>query len=77
MTSYVGSHNDTEAPIAASNNGVLFLNSAIRYEDIPDGRRRRSFWARSETTAWARAGHPVRGRACATRARESIRRHKR
>ena len=37
MTSYVGSHNDVEAPIAANNNGVLFLNSAIRYEDIPDG----------------------------------------
>ena len=37
MTSYVGSHNDVEAPIAADNNGVLFLNTAIRYEDIPDG----------------------------------------
>ncbi len=37
MTSYAGSHNDVEAPIAASNNGVLFLNSAIRFEDITDG----------------------------------------
>ena len=37
MTSYVGSHNDVEAPIAANNNGVLFLNSAIRFEDITDG----------------------------------------
>ena len=37
MTSYVGSHNDVEAPIAAKNNGVLFLNSAIRFEDITDG----------------------------------------
>jgi prepilin-type N-terminal cleavage/methylation domain-containing protein/prepilin-type processing-associated H-X9-DG protein len=37
MTNYVGSHNDIEAPIAANNNGVLFLNSAIRYEDITDG----------------------------------------
>jgi prepilin-type N-terminal cleavage/methylation domain-containing protein/prepilin-type processing-associated H-X9-DG protein len=37
MTSYVGSHNDREAPIAANNNGVLFLNSAIRFEDITDG----------------------------------------
>jgi prepilin-type processing-associated H-X9-DG protein len=37
MTSYVGSHNDREAPIAANNNGVLFLNSAVRYEDITDG----------------------------------------
>jgi prepilin-type processing-associated H-X9-DG protein len=37
MTNYAGSHNDVEAPIAANNNGVLFLNSAIRFEDIPDG----------------------------------------
>jgi prepilin-type processing-associated H-X9-DG protein len=36
-TSYVGIHNDAEAPIAANNNGVLFLNSSVRYEDITDG----------------------------------------
>jgi prepilin-type N-terminal cleavage/methylation domain-containing protein/prepilin-type processing-associated H-X9-DG protein len=36
-TSYVGCHNDVEAPIASTNNGVLFLNSAVRIEDIPDG----------------------------------------
>ena len=37
MTSYAGCHNDVEAPIAAKNNGVFFLNSAVRYEDITDG----------------------------------------
>jgi prepilin-type N-terminal cleavage/methylation domain-containing protein/prepilin-type processing-associated H-X9-DG protein len=37
MTSYVGIHHDAEAPIASSNHGVFFLNSAIRYEDITDG----------------------------------------
>ena len=37
LTSYAGNHHDREAPIAADNNGVLFLNSAIRYEDITDG----------------------------------------
>jgi prepilin-type N-terminal cleavage/methylation domain-containing protein/prepilin-type processing-associated H-X9-DG protein len=37
MTSYVACHNDVEAPIDAKNRGVFFLNSAIRYEDIPDG----------------------------------------
>jgi len=37
MTSYAGSHNGAEAPIAANNNGVLFLNSAVRFEDITDG----------------------------------------
>ena len=35
--SYVGNHNDVEAPIDAKGKGVFFLNSAIRYEDIPDG----------------------------------------
>ena len=37
MTSYAGCHNDVEAPIAASNNGVLFLNSSVRVEDVTDG----------------------------------------
>jgi prepilin-type N-terminal cleavage/methylation domain-containing protein/prepilin-type processing-associated H-X9-DG protein len=37
MTNYAGVHHDVEAPIAADNHGVLFLNSAIRYEDISDG----------------------------------------
>jgi prepilin-type N-terminal cleavage/methylation domain-containing protein/prepilin-type processing-associated H-X9-DG protein len=37
MTSYVGVHHDVEAPIAADNHGVLFMNSAIRYEDVTDG----------------------------------------
>jgi len=37
MTSYVGIHNDAEAPIAANNKGVFFLNSSIRYEDVTDG----------------------------------------
>ena len=37
MGSYAGCHNDFETPIAANNNGVLFLNSSVRYEDITDG----------------------------------------
>jgi prepilin-type N-terminal cleavage/methylation domain-containing protein/prepilin-type processing-associated H-X9-DG protein len=36
-SSYAACHHDIEAPIAANNNGVFFLNSAIRYEDIGDG----------------------------------------
>jgi prepilin-type N-terminal cleavage/methylation domain-containing protein/prepilin-type processing-associated H-X9-DG protein len=36
-TTYVGCHHDVEAPIDAKNNGLLFLNSAIRYSDILDG----------------------------------------
>ena len=36
-SSYVGCHHDSEAPIDVDNNGVLFLNSRIRNEDIGDG----------------------------------------
>ncbi len=37
MTSYAGCHNDVEAPITAKNNGVLYLNSSIRLDDVTDG----------------------------------------
>ncbi len=37
MNNYAGNHHDVEAAIAANNKGVLFLNSAIRYEDVTDG----------------------------------------
>jgi prepilin-type N-terminal cleavage/methylation domain-containing protein/prepilin-type processing-associated H-X9-DG protein len=37
LANYAGSHNDIEAPINTNNNGVLFLNSTIRFEDITDG----------------------------------------
>ena len=34
---YAGCHHDTQAPIAADNHGVLYLNSRVRYSDITDG----------------------------------------
>lgn len=34
---YAGCHHDVEAPIDIDNNGVLFLNSSIRRDDIFDG----------------------------------------
>lgn len=37
ITNYAGLHHDLDQPIDANNNGVLFLNSAVRYEDIKDG----------------------------------------
>jgi prepilin-type N-terminal cleavage/methylation domain-containing protein/prepilin-type processing-associated H-X9-DG protein len=37
LSNYAGCHNDIEAPIDVGNKGVFFLNSHIRYEDIPDG----------------------------------------
>jgi prepilin-type N-terminal cleavage/methylation domain-containing protein len=36
-SNYAGCHHDAEAPIAADNRGVLFLNSHIRRHEIPDG----------------------------------------
>jgi prepilin-type N-terminal cleavage/methylation domain-containing protein len=36
-SNYAGCHHDAEAPIAADNRGVLFLNSHIRRDEIPDG----------------------------------------
>jgi prepilin-type N-terminal cleavage/methylation domain-containing protein len=34
---YAGCHHDVEAPIAADNHGVLYLNSRVRLDDITDG----------------------------------------
>jgi prepilin-type N-terminal cleavage/methylation domain-containing protein len=36
-SNYAGCHHDVEAPIAADNQGVLFLNSRVRREDVSDG----------------------------------------
>jgi prepilin-type N-terminal cleavage/methylation domain-containing protein/prepilin-type processing-associated H-X9-DG protein len=37
LSSYAACHHDVEAPIDVNNKGVFFLNSAIGYDDIPDG----------------------------------------
>jgi prepilin-type N-terminal cleavage/methylation domain-containing protein/prepilin-type processing-associated H-X9-DG protein len=37
ISNYAGCHNDVEAPIDANNNGVLYLNSAVRFDAITDG----------------------------------------
>ncbi len=37
LSSYVGCYNDQEAPIDEDNNGLLFLNSKVRFADIADG----------------------------------------
>lgn len=36
-STYAGCHHDVEAPIDANNNGMLFLNSKVRFRDIYDG----------------------------------------
>ena len=37
VTNYCGVHNDYETPIDVNQNGVLFLNSSVRCEQITDG----------------------------------------
>ncbi len=37
ISHYAGCHNDSEAPIDVGNNGVLFLNSRLRFSQIQDG----------------------------------------
>lgn len=37
VSSYKGVHNDIETPIDGDQNGVMFLNSSVRYEQITDG----------------------------------------
>jgi prepilin-type N-terminal cleavage/methylation domain-containing protein/prepilin-type processing-associated H-X9-DG protein len=37
LSNYAGVHHDVEAPIDVDNNGVFFLNSHLRYDDITDG----------------------------------------
>lgn len=39
-SSYVGVHHNEETPIDDDNNGLLYLNSAVRYIDILDGSSR-------------------------------------
>ena len=37
ISNYYGCHHGSESPIAEDNNGLLFLNSKVRYEDVYDG----------------------------------------
>ncbi len=37
LSNYAGMHHPVEAPIDATNHGLLFLNSRVRVADIPDG----------------------------------------
>ncbi len=36
-TNYAACHNDNEAPIDVKNNGVFYLNSSTRFDDVTDG----------------------------------------
>lgn len=68
---YAGCHHDSEAPIDVDNNGVLFLNSSLRYEEIPDGSSHTFFvgehlgnaeplgWASGTSATLRNAGSPI------------------
>jgi prepilin-type processing-associated H-X9-DG protein len=70
LSSYAGCHHDVEAPIATDNHGVLFLNSHVKVEDIPDGLSYTLFFgevAQAHPLGWfsgtratlRNAGHPI------------------
>ena len=56
-SSYAGCHHGSEAPIDVDNNGVLYLNSAIAYDDITDGSSNTimvgEFLPHEDTLGWA------------------------
>jgi prepilin-type processing-associated H-X9-DG protein len=70
-TNYAGCHHDVEAPIAADNTGILYLNSRVSYDDITDGpaytillgeiRRRDPTlgWASGTRATLRNTGHPI------------------
>ena len=68
-SSYAGVHHDAEAPIDVTNNGVFFLNSAVRYEEIErrrvadDLRRRAPDPARRPRLGLGHQGHAPEHRA--------------
>ena len=37
LPNYAGCHHDVDEPINSDNQGLLYLNSHIRYDEIPDG----------------------------------------
>jgi prepilin-type N-terminal cleavage/methylation domain-containing protein len=49
---YAGCHHDKEKPIDAKDNGVFFLNSSIRYDDITDGSSHTIFIGEKLPDAW-------------------------
>src|SRR5262249_9512335 len=61
MTSYAGCHHDLDAAINVDNHGVLYLNSRVRFDDIPDGS------ARTILLGEMRGGGPSLGWASGTR----------
>jgi prepilin-type N-terminal cleavage/methylation domain-containing protein len=49
---YAGVHHDQEKPIDAKDDGMFFLNSAVRYDDIDDGASHTFFIGEKIPDAW-------------------------
>ena len=50
---YAGCHNDRLTPLQADNNGVLFLNSHIRFEELVDGLHQTLLLGEATEVRWA------------------------
>ena len=50
---YAGVHHDRMAPIDADNNGVLFLNSHVRFEELVDGLHQTLLLGEATEVRWA------------------------
>ena len=50
---YAGVHHDRMAPIDADNNGVLFLNSQVRFEELVDGLHQTLLLGEATEVRWA------------------------
>jgi len=51
-STYAGVHHDLEKPIDAKDNGVFFLNSRVRYDDVTDGSSHTIFIGEKIPDAW-------------------------
>jgi prepilin-type N-terminal cleavage/methylation domain-containing protein len=49
---YAGVHHDNEKPIDAGDNGVFFLNSRVRYDDVRDGSSHTIFIGEKHSDMW-------------------------
>jgi len=52
VSHYAGMHHDVEKPIDAKDDGVFFLNSRVRYDDVTDGSSHTLFIGEKQPDTW-------------------------